>query len=104
MLAQPNLGLAKGPVFVTHQTENRQHWGLIETGACRNDFGSVGALTSRFATRSGQKAGVRRPESKSVPRLLANSEDILRPTFRIASEIGPDKSCQLNRSMQHHLI
>ena len=30
MLAQPDLGLAKGPVLVTHQTENRQQLGLVE--------------------------------------------------------------------------
>src|SRR5579859_4298332 len=30
MFAQPNLGLPNGPVFVTHQTENRQQLGLFE--------------------------------------------------------------------------
>jgi hypothetical protein len=30
MLAQPNFGLAKGPVLVTHQTENRKQLRLVE--------------------------------------------------------------------------
>lgn len=70
MFAQPDLGLANGPILVTHQTENRQQLGLVEQ--------SLAETTSAIAPPASIENNNSKPSD--MPNFLCRSEDVNRAT------------------------